>query len=151
MKHAPALSAHELARLEALHALRLLDTPPEPRFDRLTRLAASLFDVPTALISLIDTDRQWFKSRYGMDQCETPREDAFCNVAIRLPPASLMVVEDATKDARFADNPHVTGPDHVRFYAGAVLTTSDGHNLGTLCLVDSEPRDFTAADRERLS
>ena len=151
MKHDPTLSAHELARLEALHALRLLDTPPEPRFDRLTRLAASLFDVQTALISLIDTDRQWFKSRVGMDQCETPREDAFCNVAIRLPAASLMVVPDATRDARFADNPHVTGPDHVRFYAGAVLTASSGHNLGTLCLVDSEPREFTAADRERLS
>ena len=151
MKHDPALSAHELARLEALHALRLLDTPPEPRFDRLTQLAASLFDVPTALISLIDTDRQWFKSRFGMDQCETPRENAFCNVAIRLPPSSVMVVEDATKDARFANNPHVTGPDHVRFYAGAVLTSSDGHNLGTLCLVDSEPRDFSPADQERLA
>lgn len=140
----------ERRRLGALHALRLLDTPPEPRFDRLTRLAASLFGVPTALISLIDEDRQWFKSRQGMELCETNREDAFCNRAIQLPPDSVMVVPDATRDPRFADNPYVTGPDHIRFYAGAVLSTSEGHNLGTLCLIDVEPRSFDKADEHRL-
>ena len=140
----------ERERLVALHALRLLDTPPEPRFDRLTRLAASLFGVPTALISLIDEDRQWFKSRHGMELCETNREDAFCNRAIEMPAGSVLVVPDATLDARFSDNPYVTGPDHIRFYAGAVLSTREGHNLGTLCLIDVEPRAFDNADQERL-
>lgn len=140
----------ERQRLGALHALRLLDTPPEPRFDRLTRLAASLFGVPTAFVSLIDENRQWFKSRHGMDLCETRREDAFCNRAIQMPPGSVMVVPDATRDPRFADNPYVTGPEHIRFYAGAVLSTPEGHNLGTLCLIDVEPRDFDRADEERL-
>lgn len=146
----PTAPAAEVQRLEALHALRLLDTPPEPRFDRLTRLAASLFNVPTALISLIDAERQWFKSRHGMELCETRREDAFCNRAIQMPPGSVMVVPDATQDPRFVDNPYVTEPGGVRFYAGAVLTTSAGHNLGTLCLIDGEPRAFDRTDRERL-
>jgi len=148
--NAPEFPAAERQRLSALHALRLLDTPPEPRFDRLTRLAASLFGVPTALISLIDEDRQWFKSRHGMELCETNREDAFCNRAIQMPAGSVLVVPDATLDSRFADNPYVTGPDHIRFYAGAVLSTSEGHNLGTLCLIDVEPRTFDKADEERL-
>ena len=142
--------ADEQARLAALKALRVLDTPPEPRFDRLTRLAASLFDVPTALISLIDEERQWFKARHGMELCETRREDAFCNRAIQLPARGVMVVPDATKDPRFVDNPYVTAPEGVRFYAGAVLSTATGHNLGTLCLIDSVPRDFGEADRARL-
>lgn len=140
----------ERQRLAALHALHLLDTPPEPRFDRLTRLAAGLFGVPTALISLIDEDRQWFKSRHGMELCETNREDAFCNRAIQLPAGSVLVVPDAPQDPRFADNPYVTGPDHIRFYAGAVLSTREGHNLGTLCLIDVEPRSFDKADEQRL-
>lgn len=146
----PAEARAEHERLEALYTLRLLDTPPEPRFDRLTRLAASLFEVPTALISLIDENRQWFKSRHGMELCETRREDAFCNHAIQMPSGSVMVVPDASKDPRFLDNPYVTGPAHVRFYAGAVLTTSSGHNLGTLCLIDAEPRTFDNADQARL-
>src|SRR5690348_16667319 len=125
--NAPEIHEAERQRLGALHALRLLDTPPEPRFDRLTRLAASLFGVPTALISLIDENRQWSKSRHGMELCETNREDAFCNRAIQMPAGSVLVVPDATQDVRFADNPYVTGPDHIRFYAGAVLSTSEGH------------------------
>ncbi|MDQ7813817.1 MAG: GAF domain-containing protein, partial [Brevundimonas sp.] len=110
----PPLSApagapeNEPERLAALHALRVLDTPPEPRFDRLTRLAAALFDVPTALVSLIDAERQWFKSRYGFEACETGRREAFCNRALRLPGRGVMVVEDATKDPDFVDNPLVT-------------------------------------------
>lgn len=145
-----ALPENERERLEALRALRVLDTPPEPRFDRLTRLAATLFNAPTALISLIDAERQWFKSRHGFNACETPRGDAFCSSALLLPGGSVMVVEDATKDPLFARNPHVTGADHVRFYAGALLTTVSGHSLGTLCIVDTEPRRFSEAERALL-
>jgi PAS domain S-box-containing protein len=147
-KHSPRSIERE--RLAALHALRILDTPPEPRFDRLTNLAASLFGVPTALITLIDDERQWFKSRLGLDLCETHREDAFCNRAIQMPPGSVLVVPDATKDARFVDNPYVVGPDGIRFYAGAVLTSASGHNLGTLCLIDVKPRTFGQAEQDRL-
>ncbi|KQW80785.1 hypothetical protein ASC65_12475 [Brevundimonas sp. Root1279] len=141
----------EQLRLNALHDLAILDTPPEPRFDRVTRLAAGLFNVPTALVTLIDGDRQWFKSTHGMDLTETRREDAICSHAIQLPPASVMVVPDASRDPRFADNPHVVGAGGVRFYAGAVLTTAAGHNLGTLCLIDTSPRyDFNEGDQARL-
>ncbi|MBI2260571.1 MAG: PAS domain S-box protein [Caulobacterales bacterium] len=140
----------ENERLEALRALRILDTPPEPRFDRLTRLATSLFQTPTALVSLIDRDRQWFKSRQGMDLTETGRGDAFCTHAIQSPPGGVMVVPDASKDPRFADNPLVTAPGGIRFYAGAVLTTSSGHNLGTLCIIDRAPRTLSEADAQRL-
>jgi PAS domain S-box-containing protein len=143
-------SRAELARLEAVRALRILDTPPEPRFDRLTRLAASLFDVPTALVSLVDRDRQWFKSRQGMDLMETSRDDAFCSHAIQSPPHDVMIVPDASKDPRFADNPLVTAPGGVRFYAGAVLTTASGHNVGTLCIKDRAPRTFNEAEVRRL-
>lgn len=144
------LPDNELERIAALHALRILDTPPEPRFDRITRLAATLFDAPTALVSLIDSERQWFKSRHGFDGCETSRGDAFCSRALLLPAGSVMVIEDATRDARFADNPFVTAEGGVRFYAGAVLTTESGHNLGTLCIVDTRPREFSQAQRALL-
>ncbi|HYC98395.1 PAS domain S-box protein [Brevundimonas sp.] len=150
MTAAGSSSEAERARLEAVRALRILDTPPEPRFDRLTRLTASLFGVPTALVSLVDGDRQWFKSRQGMDLVETRREDAFCSRAIQSPPHGVMIVPDASKDPRFADNPMVTAPGGVRFYAGAVLTTSSGHNIGTLCIKDRVPRTFSEADAQRL-
>ncbi|WP_421738170.1 ATP-binding protein [Caulobacter sp.] len=130
----------ELARLRALLDYRVLDTAPEAAFDRLTALAADLFDVPIALVSLIDTERQWFKSRHGLDVCEAPRDHAFCTHAIALEPGSVMVVEDAALDPRFATNPLVTGAPHIRFYAGAVLTSPGGENLGTLCIVDTKPR-----------
>ena len=143
--------AAEESRLHALWELRILDTPAEPRFDRLTRLTADIFGAPTALVSLIDRDRQWFKSRHGFDACETDRESAFCNHAIALPAGSVMVVPDATADPRFADNPHVVGEAHVRFYAGAVLTDSAGYNLGTLCIIDTRTRpDFDEDARKRL-
>ena len=140
----------ESERLAALHALRVMDTSPEPRFDRLTRLAATLFKVPTALVSLIDAERQWFKSRHGFETCATGRRDAFCNRALLLPGRSVMVVEDATMDPVFADDPQVTGEDHVRFYAGALLTTASGQNLGTLCVLDTKPRRFSGTDRALL-
>lgn len=133
----------EAERLEALCALNLLDTPPEERFDRITRLAASFFDVPIALVSLIDEQRQWFKSKYGIDVPETPRDHAFCDHAIRN--RDLLVVEDAGLDTRFRANPLVTGPLGIRFYAGYPVCSPDGHILGTLCLIDHKPRRLTQA------
>ncbi len=124
-------------RLDALHALELLDTPPEERFDRYTRIAAALFGVPVALISLVDRDRQWFKSRQGLEVAETSRDMAFCAHAIMSD--ELMLVEDALNDGRFADNPLVT-ERRVRFYAGAPLRLGDGARAGTLCLMDHRPR-----------
>jgi PAS domain S-box-containing protein len=130
----------EARRLAALLDFEVLDTPAEPAFDRLTALAADLFDAPIALISLIDSERQWFKSRVGLDAASTPRSQAFCAHAIEMGRDATLVVEDATHDPRFADNPLVTGGPQIRFYAGATLTTPDGHNLGTLCVIDDKPR-----------
>jgi len=129
----------ETERLRALYDCEVLDTAPEEAFDRLTRLAAELFDAPIAVVSLVDADRQWFKSKVGLDACQTPRGQAFCNHTIRAPAQSVMVVEDATLDPRFADSPLVT-VEGLRFYAGATLTTADGHNIGALCVKDYKPR-----------
>jgi phosphoribosyl 1,2-cyclic phosphodiesterase/DNA-binding response OmpR family regulator len=128
----------EARRLRALHELRILDTPPEERFDRITRIAAALFEVPIALVSLVDRERQWFKSRYGLDVSETPREMALCAYAVL--GEDPMVVSDALRDDRFADNPLVTGPPTLRFYAGVPLRVSEGDRVGTLCLIDHRPR-----------
>jgi GAF domain-containing protein len=137
---APFKDSIEARRLAALKALCVLDTGPTEAFDRITALAADLFDAPIALVSLIDVDRQWFKSRQGLDATETPRAWAFCDHAVRGKPHSFLVVPDATQDPRFADNPLVTGFPDVRFYAGATLTTAEGYNLGTLCVIDVAPR-----------
>lgn len=140
---------HEPDRLKVLHGLRLLDTPPDHKFDRIARLAAEVFQMPMAVISLVDERRQWFKSRVGIEDEETSRDTAFCSVAIQRP--EPLVVLDATRDVRFADNPSVTGPPHVRFYAGMPLITREGAALGTLCIFDSQPRDiFNTRDRELL-
>lgn len=140
--------ANEAARLRTLRSYKILDTKPEERFDELTRLAALICGVPISLISLIDTDRQWFKSRFGLDLQETPRAQAFCTHAIMQP--GMFVVPDASKDERFAQNPLVTGDLHVRFYAGAPLAARDGHLLGTLCVIDREPHTLTEAQMEAL-
>ncbi|PSR00723.1 MAG: hypothetical protein BRD48_00150 [Bacteroidetes bacterium QS_9_68_14] len=134
----PDADSSEVRRLEALRRYDILDTPPEEAFDRLTRLAARHFDAPTALITLVDAGRQWFKSCFGTDLRETDREISFCARAIRS--EGVTVVEDATQDPRFSGNPLVTGPRNVRFYAGAPLITPGGHALGTLCLMDTAPR-----------
>ena len=134
------LPADEGQRLDALQRLQILDTPPEERFDRYTRIAAELFDVPIALVSLIDRDRQWFKSRHGIDAVETPRETAFCAHAIL--DRTVLQVPDALQDPRFADNPLVAGPPRVRFYAGAPLAARDGSLVGTLCLIDQRARQL---------
>ena len=138
----------EEARLQALHALGLLDTPREDRFDRFTRLALAAFDVPIALVSLVDRERQWFKSQAGLEYRETPRPLAFCSHAIALD--DMLVVPDTLADERFAAHPHVTGAPGIRFYAGQPLHSVDGQPLGTLCIIDTAPRTFGDADRRML-
>ncbi|CAM2145024.1 Diguanylate cyclase with GAF sensor [Pararobbsia alpina] len=144
----PAIPANETERVERLHALRILDTAPEERFDRLTRLAKRMFDVPMALVTLIDVDRQWFKSRQGIDLVETTRDVSFCAHAIHSD--DIMEVPDALEDPRFADNPFVTGGPQIRFYAGCPLTVPINMKLGTLCLLDVKPRELSTDDRALL-
>ncbi|WP_151194755.1 EAL domain-containing protein [Methylophaga frappieri] len=130
----------EKLRLERLHALKLLDTPSEQRFDRLTRLAKRLFNVPISLVSLVDSDRQWFKSKVGLDVNETPREYAFCHTTIQHDDA--FVVLDASKDPIYRENPLVTGMPYIRFYAGQPITAPTGERLGSFCIIDDKPRFF---------
>lgn len=139
---APPTPSDETRRLEALRGLKLLDSPPEERFDRVTRLAKQIFSTPIALVSLIDADRQWFKSTQGLDIAETPRNVSFCGHAIV--DDKIMVVNDATEDRRFCDNPLVCGDPNIRFYAGYPLSAPDGSRVGTLCVIDRVPREITA-------
>jgi diguanylate cyclase (GGDEF)-like protein/PAS domain S-box-containing protein len=134
----------EAVRLASLHATGLLDTPPEERFDRITRLAQRVFGMPIALVSLVDEERQWFKSRCGLSKTETLRSIAFCDYTIR--EDEVMVVPDASVDPRFCDNPLVTGEPGVRCYIGHVVRVAGGHAVGTLCLADTRPRTFSADD-----
>ena len=144
------LPLDEEERLYALRAYRVLDTAPELRFDDLTRLAAMVCEVPIAAISLIDDERQWFKSRIGLDATETPRDVAFCAHAI-LAPDTVMVVPDATRDPRFAANPLVLGGPRIRFYAGAPLVNDEGAAVGTLCVIDRTSRTLSEPQREALA
>lgn len=145
----PPIPDNEKERLEALRSLEILDTDDDPGFDDIVRLAALLCEVPISLISLIDEDRQWFKARVGVEISETPRCDAFCAHAIAADDP-LFVVPDASQDARFSQNPLVTGPPQIRFYAGARLLSADGYSMGTLCVIDAVPRSLSAQERAAL-
>ncbi len=144
----PEIPRDEDERLESLRRLRVLDTPPEERFDRVTRLASRLFEVPIALVSLVDEGRQWFKSRCGLEAAETPREISFCGHAIL--EDEILVVPDATRDPRFSDNPLVTDEPRIRFYAGCPLRAPTGHLLGTLCIIDRRERELLEEERQTL-
>ena len=144
----PSKPNNEALRIQTLRELNVLDTSPEERFDRLTRLAKRLFNVPIALVSLVDADRQWFKSCVGLDVSETSRDISFCGHAIL--GDQILTVPDAGLDERFHDNPLVVGAPGIRFYAGCPLTVSNGSKLGTLCLIDIKPRDLDDEDRALL-
>lgn len=140
---------NEEERLEVLRRYELLDTSAEQSFDDIAHLASTICGTPISLITFVDADRQWFKAKIGLDTSETPREHAFC--AHTLATNRLMVVEDATADPRFADNPLVTSDPHIRFYAGAPLIDSEGFGLGSLCVIDRTPRQLTAEQQHALT
>ena len=144
----PPIPLDETVRLQSLLSLKILDSIPEERFDRITRMAQRIFDVDICLVSLVASDRQWFKSRQGLTACETPRNVSFCGHAIL--DDDVFLIEDALLDERFADNPLVTGDPRVRFYAGYPVHAPNGQPVGTLCLIDSAPREFTADDAQTL-
>ena len=145
----PVLPENEAARLEALHRYRILDTAPERSFDDLTLLASHICGTPMALITLVDADRQWFKSRVGVSITETARAVSFCTHAINH--RDLFIVPDARHDERFRDNPLVTDSLEIRFYAGAPLVTPDGHAVGTLCVLDHVARTLSREQLEALT
>ncbi len=144
----PPLPANEKRRLEVLWQYQILDTPPEAPFDDLAELAALVCDTPVALISLADEKRQWFKARVGITATETARDISFCAHAILQ--TEVLIVHDALRDPRFAGNPLVTGSPFIRFYAGAPLVTEDGLALGTICVIDRQPRDLTPSQVQAL-
>ena len=147
---APPLPPDEVQRLSALRSLKLLDSPPDPRFDLFAGLASRLFDMPISAVSLLDADRLWFKSLNGLNVSEVPRTLAFCAHAV-LQPSEVMVVEDLAGDPRFQDSPLVQGPDGLRFYAGAPIHSVGGMAMGTLCVLDHRPRILDEAGRQRLA
>jgi two-component system cell cycle sensor histidine kinase/response regulator CckA len=143
-----SLPATEKQRLKVLWQYDVLDTVPEEVFDDLTELAARICEAPIALISLVDENRQWFKSKVGLTVKETSRDISFCGHAIEQD--DLFIIPDATRDARFAHNPLVTSDPKIRFYAGAPLVTPDGHALGTLCIIDKVPRQLRKEQQQAL-
>ncbi len=143
-----AFLAEESQRLATLHALHILDTAAEERFDRLTRLASKLFDMPVAAVSLLDMNRAWFKSCVGTDVTSVPRDLAFCTHALN--EESVLLIPDASKDPRFSSNPLVVNEPKYRFYVGCPLRMPDGSVMGTLCLLDTKPHDFNSDDLASL-
>ena len=146
---AAPIPPNDQERLAALHELLILDTLPEARYDKIVQFARDEFDVPIALLSLVDANRQWFKSKVGLDVCETDRSISFCGHTILQD--DLFIIPDTLADQRFADNPLVTDFPHIRFYAGAPLITPSGYGLGTLCLIDRKPREVDLTDMAILS
>lgn len=144
----PPIPVDEEERLQTLHDLNILDTPAEECFECITRITKSLFNVPIVAITLIDENRQWFKSNQGLNSCETNRETSFCAHAILQD--DIFKVLDPLKDPRFADNPFVTGPPYIRFYAGYPVKAKNGKKLGTLCIIDNKPRQFSEDELSRL-
>lgn len=138
----------EQERLQALHRLGMLDTTAEPDLDQLVHHAACELQMPIAMLSLVDSERQWFKARVGLEPAELPRAVSFCGHAIC--GEDLFVVEDAWQDERFADNPLVTGEPYIRFYAGVPLRSPDGWRIGTLCVIDTRPRTLAPEQRALL-
>lgn len=145
----PDIPANEQMRLQTLRAYAILDTPPEDELDRFTRLAKKLFNVPIALISLVDENRQWFKSCIGLNVSETPRDISFCGHTI-LNDAPF-IIPNTLKDDRFKDNPLVVSAPHIRFYAGCPLAAHNGDKLGTLCIIDRKPRRLSISDVQALA
>ncbi len=139
---------NETERLQALEELGQLDSPAEERFDRLTRLARDHFDVPYSMVTMLDKDRQWIKSCQGTTVSESPREISFCNYAIMQ--EELFTIPDMRKDPRFVQHPLVTGPEEIRFYAGIPVHTACGHRIGTLCILDDQPRQLTSAQGQAM-
>jgi GAF domain-containing protein len=137
----PSLSIDDKARVAALNHYSILDTLPEQIFDDVTALASMVCGTPISLVSLVDTDRQWFKAAVGTELRETPRSVSFC--AHTLATARTLIVKDATQDPRFMDNPSVVGPPGIRFYAGAPIIERSGHVLGTVCVIDTTPRSIS--------
>jgi GAF domain-containing protein len=148
MATAKQMPAPDQERVAALQKYAILDTEPERAFDDLTLLASFVCKTPIALISLVDEDRQWFKSKIGLEATETPRDIAFCSTAIQQ--SEVMVIPDTLQDDRFRDNPMVVGEPKIRFYAGAPLINEEGYALGTLCVVDRTPREFAPEQKDAL-
>ncbi len=144
----PSFPLNETQRLKSLHSLKILDTPSEERYDRITRMAKRVFDVEICLVSLVDNDRQWFKSRQGLAVCETSREISFCGHAIL--GEEPFIVSNALEDERFTDNPLVTGPPNIRFYAGCPIHSPEGFRIGTLCIIDPAPKLLDQEDINTL-
>ncbi|HCV02783.1 MULTISPECIES: sensor domain-containing diguanylate cyclase [Pseudoalteromonas] len=144
----PAVPLNEQARLDELRSLEILDTQREPVFDRITRLAQQFFSVPICIISLVDEQRQWFKSCVGLNVTETARDISFCGHAILQD--EPFVINDALKDKRFADNPLVVGEPHIRFYAGCPIILKSGNCIGTLCIIDYKPRTLSNKNLQAL-
>ncbi len=145
---APKIPNNEACRLKTLQSLKILDTLPEERFDRVTRMAKRLFNVSIALVSIVDENRQWFKSSAGLDASETPRDISFCGHTIL--GNETFYIEDASKDPRFADNPLVTEAPNIRFYAGYPIKAADGEKMGTLCIIDDKPKNLAEEDFQTL-
>lgn len=147
MKKAP-IPKNELQRIASLYALNLLDTPPEERFDQLTMVATKIFHVPISTLTLIDANREWFKSCQGLPKTEGDRAISFCGHA--LVEREILVIPDTKKDERFSDNPMVIGAPYIRFYAGVPIMTADNSRIGVICIKDIKPRKFSKDDEEIL-